>query len=119
MSTLVLKLVNIDIVRQGADTLTEQKRTLIKSGLILFAIILITYLYLVGGVVGDSAKLKKMDQIQKKEMRILEAAENKILSENKNLNITYFLEQGYEEPRSFGVIKRKPDVAKNTTLSFY
>ncbi len=96
-----------------------QKKMLIKSGFILFAVILLAYIYLVGGVVSGSAKLKKMDILRQKEMSGLEAVESKMLSENRDLNISYFLGQGYEEPKNLDVIKRKPNVAKNSLSYFY
>ncbi len=118
MSTLVLKLANIHIVRHGSDVLAEQKKTLIKSGLIFFAIISVLYIYLVGSVVADTAMLNKMQISQKQEMQRLGETESRALSQNQNLTVPYFLGQGYEEPKNLDVIRRKQNVAKNSLSSF-
>ena len=119
MSTLVLKLSNINIIRYGNNPLADQKKTLIKGGVVLFAIILIAYVCLMGKVVESTATLKKMSTLEKQEMNNLEIVESKVLSENKDLNISYFIGQGYVEPKNLQVIKRKPDVAKNALSYFY
>ena len=89
------------------------QKKLIKSGILLFVVFTVLYLFLLGNVLSSIEQKKELSDTLERESQSLFALEANVSREN--INLDSFLKLGYAESQRFEVIKTARNVASIQT----
>ena len=93
------------------------KKRLIKSGVVIFGVLVLGYLIMMGSIISQSVAREKLKRGLAAELHSLQETESSFVA--RGGTIASFIQHGYEEPQSLEVIKRIRNVAENTHATFY